>query len=113
MLFLVKVTSREHHWVVSDERLSFLENSNENTNRIRRNRAQSGSVDYWSLSDEEFSTLRWVRSRSSAEIEAWAKEQNRAKSRKPRALKGPCDPRHLARVMQPQSMDSFNSRATE
>jgi hypothetical protein len=91
----------------------FLENSDENKNRTRRNRAQSGSVDYWGLSDEQFSTQQWVRSPSSAEIEAWAKEQNRAKSKEMKGLKGPCDSGHLARVMQPQSIDCFNSRGTE
>jgi hypothetical protein len=91
----------------------FLENSNENKNRIRRNRGQCGSADYWSLSDEEFSTLKWVRSPSSAEIEGWAKGQNRAKSQEMRGLKDPCDPEPLAMVMQPQSMDCFDSRGTE
>jgi hypothetical protein len=91
----------------------FLENSDENKNRIRPNRAPRGSADHWNLSDEEFSTLRWVRSPSGAEIEGWAKGQNRAKSQELRGLKGACDPEHLARVMQPQSMDCFDSRATE
>jgi hypothetical protein len=65
----------------------FLENSDENKNRIRRNRAPRGSVDYWSLSEEEFSTLKWVRCPSGAEIEGWAKGKNRAKSQELRGLK--------------------------